>query len=79
MLRQLLTAASRNDRLREAATNVGVARRVVAEYVAGETVADVVGVTADVTATGRYVSVDRLGENPSSLAAAQEAGDRVVY
>lgn len=75
MLRQLLIAASNNEKLKELSTSVPLTRQVVRRFVAGDDVADAVGATADLVATGRYVTLDHLGEEVLRLDDAERARD----
>jgi proline dehydrogenase len=78
VLRQALLIASRSSILRSASTSVPLARSIGNRFVAGETIADAVGATADVTATGRLVSLDRLGDETESVEQARSARDEYV-
>ena len=78
MLRQILLTASRSDMLRSASTSLPIARSVVNRFVAGESIADAVGTTADVTAAGRLVSLDRLGDDVETTEAAVQTRDEYV-
>lgn len=62
-VRPVLLAAGRSDRLQRRLTRSSLTRRVVRRFVPGDTldvVLNVVGVLRD---SGRYVSIDYLGEN----------------
>jgi proline dehydrogenase len=72
MLRQALLTISRNDKIRDMSVSMPVTRKVVHRFVAGEHIPDAVAATADITATGRLVTIDRLGEDVLELAQAQQ-------
>jgi proline dehydrogenase len=63
VLRQVLLSMSSNDRLRQLATDAPPAQALVARFVAGETTDDAVRVTDTLVASGRRVTLDRLGED----------------
>ena len=73
MLRRFLLTASHSDKMKGLSTSLPVTRSMVRRFVAGEEVADAIGATADVAATGRLVSLDRLGEEVTKLAEAEAA------
>lgn len=75
MLRRLLMAASRSEKMEDLSTSLPMTRQFVRRFVAGDDVADAVGTTADIAATGRLVSLDRLGEEVERLTEAEEARD----
>ena len=62
-VRPAMLAASRADRLRRTVGRSPVTRRVVRRFVAGDTVDDVLDAVAALRDSGRYVSIDYLGEN----------------
>jgi proline dehydrogenase len=62
-VRPVMLAASRTDRLRRAVEHSPVTRRVVRRFVPGDTLDGVLGIVAALRDSGRYVSVDYLGEN----------------
>lgn len=62
-LRPVLLAASRGDGLRRAAERLPTTRRVVRRFVPGETVDSVLGSAAALRDSGRFVSIDYLGED----------------
>lgn len=62
-VRPAMLAASRADRLRRTVERSPVTRRVVRRFVPGDTLDGVLGVVAALRDSGRYVSVDYLGEN----------------
>ncbi|POX98539.1 proline dehydrogenase [Mycobacterium kansasii] len=62
-LRPALLAAGRSDRLRLMTGRSSVTRRVVRRFVPGETLDSVLEVVAALRDSGRYVSIDYLGEN----------------
>jgi len=63
VLREVLLSMSRSERLKQVATDAPPARALVARFVAGEKTADAVRATAELTASGRLVTIDRLGED----------------
>jgi proline dehydrogenase len=64
-VRPAMLAASRADRLRRTVERSPVTRRVVRRFVPGDTLDGVMGVVAALRDSGRYVSIDYLGENVS--------------
>ncbi|NUW33639.1 proline dehydrogenase family protein [Nonomuraea sp. SMC257] len=69
MLRQVLLAASRSDRVERVVSTSPLTRDVVSRYVAG----DVAAVVADLTREGLLVTVDHLGEEVGDRAQAEGA------
>jgi proline dehydrogenase len=61
--RPVILAAGRSDGLRRAAERLPVTRRVVSRFVPGETLSAVLDSVAALRDSGRYVSVDYLGED----------------
>ncbi len=62
-VRPAMLAASRADRLRRTVERSPVTRRVVRRFVPGDTLDGVLGAIAALRDSGRYVSIDYLGEN----------------
>jgi proline dehydrogenase len=62
-VRPAMLAASRADGLRRGLERSPVTRRVVRRFVPGETLDGVLGAVAALRDSGRYVSIDYLGEN----------------
>ncbi|OBJ54349.1 proline dehydrogenase family protein [Mycobacterium sp. 1423905.2] len=62
-VRPALLAAGRSERLRRRVQHSRLSRRVVHRFVPGETLDDVMSVVAALRDSGRYVSIDYLGEN----------------
>ncbi len=62
-VRPVILAASRGEGLRRTAERLPVTRRVVHRFVAGETVDSVMNSIAVLRDSGRYVSIDYLGED----------------
>jgi proline dehydrogenase len=62
-LRPAILAASRRKGLRRAAERLPVTRSVVHRFVPGETIDSVLGSVAALRESGRYVSIDYLGED----------------
>lgn len=72
MLRPALLAAARSPRIERAVTTVPVSKKVVNRFVAGTTETDAISVAADTASTGRYVSIDYLGEDTTDAAQATD-------
>lgn len=64
-LRPVILAAGRGEVLRRAAERLPVTRRVVRRFVPGETIDSALNSVASLRDSGRYVSVDYLGEDVS--------------
>ena len=62
-VRPAMLAASRADRLRNTVERSPVTRRVVRRFVPGDTLEGVLDVVVGLRDSGRYVSIDYLGEN----------------
>ncbi len=62
-VRPVILAAARRDGLRRGVQRLPVTRKVVRRFVAGETVAGALAGVATLRESGRYVSVDYLGED----------------
>ncbi len=75
MLRETLLTVSRNDRIKGLSLSLPVTRDVVRRFVAGEYVPDAVSATAELAATGRLVTIDRLGEDVLEMADARQTRD----
>ncbi|MEV6218461.1 proline dehydrogenase family protein [Nocardia sp. NPDC051833] len=71
VLRSTLLAAARSPRLERAITRLPVSRDVVARFVAGTTVDQAVRAAETLLRSGRFVSVDYLGEDTTDLASAE--------
>jgi proline dehydrogenase len=67
-VRPAMLAASRADRLRRTVERSPVTRRVVRRFVPGETLDGIVGSVAALRDSGRFVSIDYLGENVTDAA-----------
>jgi proline dehydrogenase len=65
-VRPAMLAASRADRLRRTVERSPVTRRVVRRFVPGDSIEDVLDAVAALRDSGRYVSIDYLGENVTS-------------
>ena len=72
LLRSAILAASRNPALRDAVTAAPVTRDVVKRFVAGVSVDDVIETTRGLAAQGLKSTVDRLGEDVTSEADADQ-------
>jgi proline dehydrogenase len=70
-LRPALLAAARSSRLERTVSGLGLTRRVVHRFVPGESEGSVVDAAAALLASGRFVSVDHLGEDTTDAAQAQ--------
>jgi len=75
VLREVLLSMSRSERLKQVATDAPPARALVSRFVAGETTADAVRATAELTASGRLVTIDRLGEDTLDRGQAEATRD----
>ena len=75
MIRRAMVSVSRNEKIRELSVSMPVTRDVVQRFVAGEATVDAVAATADITATGRQVTLDRLGEDVVDRADALQTRD----
>lgn len=72
-VRPAILAAGASTRLRRTAERMPVTAAVVRRFVAGETVAQVLDTVAALRASGRYVTVDYLGEDTTGVADADAA------
>ena len=75
MLRATLLSASRSAPVRTLVENAPVSRSVVKRFVPGTSVADAVRASAGIVASGRLVSLDRLGEDTTDRAHAEATRD----
>lgn len=66
-LRPVILAASRREGLRRAAERLPIARKVVQRFVPGETIDDVLDSVAALRDSGRFVSIDYLGEDVTDV------------
>jgi proline dehydrogenase len=66
-VRPAILAASRSERLRRAAEQMPVTRKVVRRFVPGETLDAVLDSVAALRKSGRYVSIDYLGEDTTDV------------
>ncbi|AKN18558.1 proline dehydrogenase [Mycobacterium haemophilum DSM 44634] len=73
-VRPAMLAASRADRLRRTVERSRLTRRVVRRFVPGDTLDGVLDIVAALRDSGRYVSIDYLGENVTD---ADDAADTV--
>jgi proline dehydrogenase len=67
LARPTILAASRSARLRQAAERLPVTRKVVDRFVAGETIPDALYAAGVLRDSGRFVTVDYLGEDTTSI------------
>lgn len=72
-LRPAIMAAGRREGLRRTAERLPVTRKVVHRFVPGETIESAMDVVAALRESGRYVSIDYLGEGVSDVDAADAA------
>ena len=63
MLRRSLLQLSRSNRIKNAVSTMPVSSGIVARFVAGESIDDVIDVTRRLVDDGRLVSLDHLGED----------------
>lgn len=78
VLRSLLLSASRNEKLQQVASEAAPARALVDRFVAGERTEDAVRASAELQATGRLVTIDRLGEDTVEIAQAEATRDAYI-
>ncbi len=78
MLRQALMQMSKSTRVRHLVETAPVSREVVRRFVAGASGAEAVTASADLTATGRLVTLDHLGEDTADLAQARRVRDEYL-
>lgn len=74
-LRPGLLAAARSSRLESALSTMRVTRRLVDRFVAGESEPEVIEAAAALLDSGRFVSVDYLGEDTTDAARARRTVD----
>ncbi len=72
-LRPVILAAGREEGLRRAAERLPVTRKAVRRFVPGETIEDVLESVAVLCDSGRYASIDYLGEDVTDAADANAA------
>ncbi|RZL78455.1 MAG: proline dehydrogenase [Rhodococcus sp. (in: high G+C Gram-positive bacteria)] len=70
LLRPALLAAARSPRIERTVTKIPVTRNLVDRFVAGGTEDDAVSATTSILGSGRYISIDYLGEDTTDLAQA---------
>jgi proline dehydrogenase len=75
LTQKALLAASRRPGLRRLVTGNPASRRVVDRFVAGETLADALGVVRTLTASGIEVTLDHLGEDITQRSQAEHSRD----
>jgi proline dehydrogenase len=78
LLRGALLQISDSDLVRTAVTRAPVSRSVVARYVPGESVPEVVDAVATLRTTNRLATVDHLGEDVTDRAQAEATRDTYV-
>ncbi|MGA9870937.1 MAG: proline dehydrogenase family protein [Rhodococcus sp. (in: high G+C Gram-positive bacteria)] len=74
-LRPALLAAARSPRIEATMSKLPITRQLVERFVAGETEPEVVSAVADLLGSGRFVSVDYLGEDTTDAAQATATVD----
>ncbi len=77
-MRAFFLYLSRQKRLRRFAETWALARRLSSRFVAGSTLAEAVAVSGKIAAEGIGVTLDRLGENVSSLEEARTSRDEYL-
>ena len=70
LLRPALLAAARSPRMERTITKVPVTKNLVDRFVAGETEDQAVTATTSILDSGRYITIDYLGEDTTDLAQA---------
>lgn len=70
--RPAILAAARSQRLRHTAERLPVTRKVVDRFVAGETIPDALDTTTALRDSGRFVTIDYLGEDTTSVTDAEQ-------
>lgn len=73
-LRSVISAAARNDTIKQAVTTAPVSRGLVARFVPGETTADALAASTELTDAGLSVTLDYLGEDSTD----SERAERTV-
>jgi proline dehydrogenase len=71
LLRSTMLAAARSPRLERTVTGLPVSRAVVARFVAGTSTEQAVRAAESLLRSGRFVSIDYLGEDTTDLAGAE--------
>jgi proline dehydrogenase len=75
MLRQVILAASRSNRMRSLVEHAPVSKQVVHRFVPGPSVDDAVKATKELRASNRLVTLDHLGEDTTDTTMAQATVD----
>ncbi|MFZ2526133.1 MAG: proline dehydrogenase family protein [Rhodococcus sp. (in: high G+C Gram-positive bacteria)] len=70
LLRPALLAAARSPRMERTVTKIPVTRNLVDRFVAGETEDQAVAAATSILDSGRYITIDHLGEDTTDLAQA---------
>ncbi|WP_228000194.1 proline dehydrogenase family protein [Nocardia australiensis] len=76
LLRPALLAAARSPRMERTVTKLPVTKTLVDRFVAGETEAQAIAATRSILSSGRYISIDYLGEDTTDL---DQANDTVTH
>ncbi|MGC0362510.1 proline dehydrogenase [Rhodococcus sp. 27YEA15] len=74
-LRPVLLAAARSPRLEKTVAGMGMTRKLVDRFVAGESESAAVAAVHDILASGRFATVDYLGEDTTDPAQADATVD----
>jgi proline dehydrogenase len=77
-MRSALIALSRNYAVQDLIVRVPISRRMARRFVAGETLADAIAAVLNLNDQGLLATLDHLGENVSSEAAAIAAADEYL-
>ena len=75
MLRNLIFWLSTKKRVTDAISRQGMRRGFARRFVAGETLAEAMGPSAELCRSGRRVSLNQLGENVTTLEEARQSRD----
>jgi proline dehydrogenase len=78
LLRPALLAAGRSSRIERAVTKVPVTKHVVDRFVAGETEQDAIDASQDLLDSGRFISIDHLGEDTTDVTQANATVDHYL-
>ncbi|AHD24044.1 proline dehydrogenase (plasmid) [Rhodococcus pyridinivorans SB3094] len=70
LLRPALLAAARSPRMERTVAKIPVTRNLVDRFVAGQTEAEAIVATAGILDSGRYITIDYLGEDTTEMSQA---------
>jgi len=79
VLREVLLSVSRSEPIRDLSTSLPVTRDIVNRFVAGEQIADVVAVSAELVSDGLSVTIDRLGEDVTEISQAEQTREDYLH